>query len=173
GALAEMINGTLKSEYQDLATTSARVTIVDHGPEVLGPFSKRAHEYAAKGLEDDGVRLRMETGGKEVCPGHAVLSDGTQIATRCVIGGGGIAAAPLAESCGLPQGHGGRLEVRRDLTVEGFPNVYALGDLANISDADGHPLPQLGSVALQSGRWAASHILAAPRGQAPPPLPSP
>src|SRR5262245_24406015 len=56
GALAEMINGTLKSEYQDLATTAARVTIVDHGPEVLGPFSKRAHDYAAKVLEDDGVR---------------------------------------------------------------------------------------------------------------------
>jgi NADH dehydrogenase len=170
GALAEMINGTLRSEYQDLATSSAQVILVDHGPEVLGPFSEKAHGYAAKVLEGDGVKLRLKTGVKEVGPGHALLSDGTRIDTRCVIWGGGIAAAPIAASCGLPQGHGGRLDVRPDLTVEGLPDVYAVGDVANLADADGHPLPQLGSVALQSGRWAAQNILARLDGKDPEPF---
>jgi NADH dehydrogenase len=73
-------------------------------------------------------------------------------------------AAPLAASAGLPQGHGGRIDVRPDLTVEGFPAVYALGDFANIPSGDEPALPQLGSVAQQAGTWAAGNILADLRG---------
>ena len=69
-------------------------------------------------------------------------------------------ASSLASSAGLSQGHGGRIEVRFDLTVEGFPRVYALGDFANVPSPEGQPLPQLGSVALQSGEWTAKNILA-------------
>ena len=47
-----------------------------------------------------------------------------------------------------------------DLTVAGFPGVYAIGDIANIPDHDGNALPQFGSVALQAGRWAADNIRA-------------
>ena len=46
-----------------------------------------------------------------------------------------------------------------DLTLAGHEHAYAVGDVANIPDAGG-PLPQLGSVALQSGQWAADNILA-------------
>jgi NADH dehydrogenase len=59
-----------------------------------------------------------------------------------------------------PRGHGGRIEVRPDLTVDGFPGVYVLGDFANISGPNGLKLPQLGSVAQQCGEWAAKNILA-------------
>lgn len=44
--------------------------------------------------------------------------------------------------------------------MKGFPNVYVLGDFANIPGIDGKPLPQLASVAKQSGEWAAKNILA-------------
>ena len=40
------------------------------------------------------------------------------------------------------------------------PGVYALGDFANIAGADGKPLPQLVSVAEQSGKWCAKNIAA-------------
>jgi len=165
GSLAEMIRTTLEAEYPDLATDRAHVVMVDHGTAVLGPFSEDAHAYAARVLQDRGVELRLGTGVEEVGPGHARLSDGTRIATRCVIWGGGLAAAPLVEASGLPAGPGGRIDVEPDLTVPGFPDVYALGDLANIAGPDGESLPQLGSVALQSGKWAARNILADAAGE--------
>src|SRR5690606_11925497 len=68
-------------------------------------------------------------------------------------------------SAGPAPGPGGRIDVRPDLTVEGYPGVYAVGDVANIPGADGEPLPQLGSVAQQSGRWAAENILRDRRGE--------
>ena len=77
-----------------------------------------------------------------------------------MIWAGGIAPSPLVEASGLPTGPGGRVPVLPDLTVDGLPGVYVLGDIAVIPGPDGAPLPQLGSVALQSGRWAAKNILA-------------
>jgi NADH dehydrogenase len=43
--------------------------------------------------------------------------------------------------------------------------VYVVGDVANIPGPDGTSLPQLGSVALQSGIWAADNIVADFRGK--------
>jgi NADH dehydrogenase len=60
----------------------------------------------------------------------------------------------------LRPGHGGRIDVQPDLTVQGFPEVYALGDFSNIGGKDGKALPQLASVAEQSGKWCARNIIA-------------
>jgi len=134
------------------------VIVVDLGHSVLAPFSASAHEYAAKMLQRDGVDLRLGTSVKEIGQGHALLSDGTTIPTHCVVWGGGIMASELAGATGLSQGRGGRLDVEPDLTVDGHPEVYVPGDFANIPSPDGATFPQLGSVALQSGQWAAKNI---------------
>jgi NADH:ubiquinone reductase (H+-translocating) len=158
GGLADMIHTTVASEYADLAVSAARVYIVERGSTLLPPFSQRAHEYAGKVLQRDGVELRLNASVTEVHSDHVVLGDGSIIKTRCVIWGAGLMAAPIARTSGLPTGRGGRIQVEPDLTVAGLPNVYALGDFANIAGPDGKPLPQLGSVALQSGRWAGKNI---------------
>ena len=44
--------------------------------------------------------------------------------------------------------------------MAGHPDVYVLGDAANITDQHGNLLPQLGSVAQQAGTWAAHNIRA-------------
>jgi NADH dehydrogenase len=170
GALAEMIRDVMPHEYQDLAVRHARVILVDLAHTVLAPFSDKAHEYAAKVLQRDGVELRLGTSVKEVREDRAVLSDGTTIPSHCVIWGGGIMAAPLAANAGLTQGRGGRIDVGHDLTVADHPRVYALGDFANIPSPDGRSFPQLGSVALQSGQWTAKNIEAEIAGKQPKPF---
>jgi NADH dehydrogenase len=160
GALADMIRVTMAAEYKDLATDTAQIHLIDHGTRVLAAFSERAHDYAAKVLQDLGVQLHLGTSVKEICPGHVLLSDGTTMKTRVVVWAGGLKAASLASAAGLPQGHGGRIDVQPDLTVAGFPGVYVLGDLANTRDPAGGFLPQLGSAALQAGQWTAENILA-------------
>jgi NADH:ubiquinone reductase (H+-translocating) len=164
GALAELVHDVMPHVYQHLAVAGARVILVDLGHAVLAPFSDEAHAYAAKQLQRRGVQLKLGTSAKEIAADHVTLSDGTTIRTHLTVWGGGLMAAPLAARSGLPQGHGGRIDVRPDLTVDGFPAVYALGDLANIPSGDEPALPQLGSVAQQAGTWAASNILADVRG---------
>ena len=160
GAIADMVSVTLPATFEDLDAGVAQIHLLDYGDALLKPFSDQAHGYVAKVLEEKGVKIHLGTGVKEVGTGHALLSDGSTIATRCVIWGGGIKAAAVAADGGLAQGRGGRVDVQGDLTLAGHDGVYVIGDIANIPEAGAGALPQLGSVALQSGRWAADNILA-------------
>ena len=165
GALSDLIHETMTAEYHHLAVTAAQVHLVDLGTALLGPFSESAHGYASKVLERKGVRLHLGVAVTEVGPGHVTLADGTTIRTRCVVWGGGIMAPDATAADGLPHGRGGRVDVQPDLSVEGLPGVYVVGDAANIPGPDGASLPQLGSVALQSGAWAADNIRAVAAGK--------
>jgi len=165
GALADLIHETLVDQYRGVPVTSAQIHIVDLGPTLLGPFSDRAHDYVAKVLARKGIQMHLGVAVTEIAPGHVTLGDGTVIRTRCVVWGGGIMAPPLASAGGLPRGRGGRIDVLPDLTVDGAPGVYAVGDVANIPAPHGGTHPQLGSVALQSGTCAAENILADAAGK--------
>ena len=160
GALADLVNDVMPQRFHDILVHHANLYVVDLGQVLLAAFSDKAHDYAAKVLKREGVHLRLGISAKEIAPDRVVLSDGTEILTRCVVWAGGIKAPELAAKSGLPQGRGGRFDVQPDLSVEGFPGVFAVGDVANIPGADGAALPQLGSVALQAGQAAAHGILA-------------
>jgi NADH dehydrogenase len=165
GALSDLAHRTMPSEYGDQIVSAVTIHIVDHAHDLLKSFPDKAHDYARKVLERDGVRIHLGVGVREVYADHIELTDGTSLATRCPIWAGGMRAAAVVGSSGLPIGRGGRVDVAPDLTVEGFPGVYVVGDIANIPAPDGSTLPQLGSVALQSGQWAAKNIIAETRGK--------
>jgi len=160
GALAELVHDVMPHVHENLVVGGAQVILVDLGHTVLPQFSDEAHDYTARQLRRRGVQLRLGQAVKEIGPDHVTLSDGTGIRTQLVVWGGGISAAPLTARCGLTRGRGGRIDVLPDLTVPGFPGVYAVGDVANIPFGDEPALPQLGSVAAQSGAWAARNIRA-------------
>ncbi len=160
GAVADLVNEVMPTRFHDLDVKRTRIYLIDHGPVVLAAFSEKAHAYAAKKLEHKGVILKLSTGVSEVAADSVTLSDGSKLLTRTVVWAGGLQAPEMIGKVGLGQGRGGRLTAEPDLTVEDHPRVYAIGDVANIPDHDGNTLPQLGSVALQAGRWAAGNILA-------------
>jgi NADH:ubiquinone reductase (H+-translocating) len=166
GALADMFKQALPDEFLDLAVKKATIYLVDGGHAVLGAFSEESQRYAANILQKRGVQLVLGRLVKEVAPDHVILSDGSRILTRTIIWAGGLKAASLAQQCGLPTGHGGRIDVQPDLTVAGFSSIYALGDFANIKGPDGKFFPQLASVAQQCGYWTAKNILAEIEGKA-------
>ena len=109
-------------------------------------------------MQRDGVQFRLNTSVTEVHPDHVVLGRQHDQDALRDLGGrshGCRRWQRLRTAQGAAAGSSGARPYRR-----GFPNIYALGDFANITGPDGKALPQLGSVALQSGRWAAKNILA-------------
>ena len=163
GAFGDMLQAALKQGsrgiFKGLPLDKAQILLVDGGHAVLSAFTPAAQTYAARMLEERGVQVRLGTRVKEVGSGHVVLSDGSRILTHTVIWAGGLKATQLSNNVGLKTDRGGRIDVQADLTVPGFAGVYALGDFANIAGKDGEPLPQLASVAEQSGKWCARNIL--------------
>jgi NADH dehydrogenase len=166
GAIAELL-AALRAEGRLPAEGS--VHLLDRGDAVLGAFSDKAQEYAHGKLEHSGVQPRLGVVVASVHADRVELEDGTVIPTRTVIWAGGESGASVAQTAGPSTGRGHRIDVRPDLTVEGYPGVYAVGDVANVpasADPGAPTLPQLGSVAQQSGRWAAQNILRQMRGDA-------
>jgi NADH dehydrogenase len=159
GALADLVDDVMGQRFHDLDVSAARIVLVDRGTTPLGPFSDSAHRYVTQVLTDRGVELLLQHGAAEIHHDRVVLDDGSELATRCVVWAGGLQPA----ICGLPddleRARGGRLATEADLRLPGHPRVFGVGDLAEIHDADGTALPQLGSVALQAGEAAAGNIL--------------
>jgi NADH dehydrogenase len=164
GSLADMVRDVMPQRYHDLQVARARVVLVDLGTVVLAPFSERAHEYAAKVLTKKSVELMLGRSVTEVAADRVTLGDGTEIRSHCVIWAGGLQAAALDGFAELPTGRGGRIDVGQDLAVDGFPGVFAVGDVASLADPHGDPYPQLGSVALQAGQAVAESIIADLKG---------
>ena len=160
GALGDMIHRIIKQEYPNLPTSEIGIHLVDMGHCVLSSFSSKSQVYAAKMLEERGVKIHLRTAVKEVGSGHVLLGDGSRVLSHTVIWAGGLRASNLSVHMGVRAGHGGRIDVQPDLTIEGLPQVYALGDFANIVDSAGKELPQLASVAEQAGKWCAKNIVA-------------
>jgi NADH:ubiquinone reductase (H+-translocating) len=159
GALAELRHALRATGH---LPDKGSIHIVDRGPNLLAPFSRKAREYARKHLTEHNVVLHLRKGVTAVHENGVDLDDGTFIRARTVIWAGGESAASIANDAGSAVGRGGRIDVRPDLTVEGYPGVYAVGDVANVpagAGATAAALPQLGSVAQQSGTWAARNIV--------------
>jgi NADH:quinone reductase (non-electrogenic) len=156
GALAELMDALHATGRID---RPVQVTIVDRGSSLLAAFRGKSRRYALKRLTKAGVTPRLGIGVTAVHGDRVEFDDGTTIRARTVVWGGGESGSEIVQGAGPETGRGARLDVRPDLTVDGYPGVYAVGDVANIPADDSTTLPQLGSVAQQSGRRAAENIL--------------
>ena len=166
GAIADNLNSVIARTYRAGVAEAATVHLVDHGTELLKPFSETSHRYARTALESAGVRLHMGVAVAEIAADRVRLSDDSVLPADVTVWAGGLQGGDLLTDSGLEIGRGGRVAVADTLEVPGHPGVYVLGDLAAIPDGTGGVLPQLGSVAQQSGDWAAKNILADLRGGA-------
>jgi hypothetical protein len=59
GAIAELVRGTLKSEFRPIDTASARVMLVDMGPRILAIFSEKLSWAATRHLQKLGVEILL------------------------------------------------------------------------------------------------------------------
>ena len=110
------------------------------------------------------VRLRTSVTGYQ--EGELRIKDGDVIPTRTVVWAAGVQASPLAKALGVPLQRGGRVPVTRSLHLEGYPNVWVIGDMAYLEDPDGQPYPQLATVAMQQGKLVSRNILRKQQGRA-------
>ena len=87
------------------------------------------------------------------------LKTGEVLNAHTLVWGAGLQGNRLVQSLGLELERGNRIGVDEELRVPGHPDVYPVGDIAAITDQKtSQVLPQLGSVALQSGEHAGETI---------------
>jgi NADH dehydrogenase len=177
GALAEIARHSLRKDFRRIRPESARIVLLEGGPDVLGTFPEPLRRAARRALENLGVDVRTDTKVIDVdengvwCESTSAMpaTPGTprareQIVARTVVWAAGVAASPLAKSLGVPLDRAGRISAEPTLVVPGHPHVFVAGDICAFVE-NGKPLPGVAQVAMQQGTHAARNILKAIAGQ--------
>jgi NADH dehydrogenase len=133
--------------------------LVEASPEIFAMFKPDIRSYTAKALEVRGVEVMTGEVVESVTPERVTLKSGTVLPAHTLVWGAGLQGNALIRSLGLELERGNRIAVDSELRIASHPEVYAVGDIAAITDAKTEQvLPQLGSVALQSGEHAGETI---------------
>jgi NADH:ubiquinone reductase (H+-translocating) len=168
GQIAEIARDT-RNEFRVIDTWQAKVLLVEAGERVLAAFPKRLSAKAEKslgslgvtsltnhmvtGIDADGVTIKSDEGEEKVRSATVIWAAGVLAAS---------VSTKLAEAAGAETDKVDRLLVEPDLTLPGYPDVLAIGDMVQVKGGD--PLPGVAPVAMQMGRYAARSVKSKLRG---------
>jgi NADH:ubiquinone reductase (H+-translocating) len=160
GAISELKRHVLKKDYPELDVDQVNIYLIEGSKALLGPMSQQAQRSAKEFLEEMGVNVLTGITVTSYDGETIKLSDGQTIVTKNVLWSAGV-TGNFPE--GISKDHvvrGGRIKVDRFNRVEGYPNIFAIGDVAAMiteETPNGHP--GVAPVAMQQGRLLASNLI--------------
>ena len=156
GMLAEMRMSVFKKDYPEFKKIriESEIYLVDGAAQLLSPMSKKSQDDTYNALKKLGVKIILNTQVSDYSNGKVIFKNGEFIESENLIWAAGVISQVFK---GLPNecyGSGKRLIVNEFNVVNGFENIYAIGDTC-IQNTDenlpnGHP--QVAQVALQQGK---------------------
>jgi len=180
GQIGELARDTLRRDFRTIDPRTARILLVEAADRVLTSFPPSLSAKAARSLGRLGVtpllgRTVVGVDGDGVTMEHGA-GDPERVPSHTVVWAAGVTASGLASRLGELSGaeldRAGRVTVEPDLTLPGHPEVFALGDMVRVRDAEGAAvvLPGVAPVAMQQGRHAARVVRDRLRGRDTPPF---
>lgn len=152
GAIAELSKRALACDFRKTRCSDPHVILVEAGQRLLPSFSSKISGYTLTSLKKRGVDVRL---GSPVvnCGAGRVSIGGAIVEADTIIWAAGVRASPAAEWLNAEKDRAGRAAVRDDLSIEGAPNIFVIGDTANAAGIDGTPIPGLAPAAKQQGAY--------------------
>jgi NADH dehydrogenase len=158
GAIAEIARHTIAKDFDWIDPRQSRILLIEGGPRVLPAYPEDLSRSAEHQLRKLGVEVIDNARVTSIEPGLVRVGDEAYPST-VTLWAAGVAASPLGKALGVPTDRTGRVLINPDLSVPGHPEVFVVGDLANLMDKKtGHPLPGLAPVAMQQGRHVAKNV---------------
>ncbi len=157
GALVELINDALQRDYPRLNPQEVTLMLLQSGDRLVAEFPKSLGDYTARKLRRLGVKVRLQSQVRQVTNDGIELDDGAWLSASTVIWAIGVEAA-IPKSFPFPQtGRKRKITVLPTLQVANYPEVFAIGDLANVT-GQGEALSGVAPEALQQGVYVARTI---------------
>jgi NADH:ubiquinone reductase (H+-translocating) len=158
GTFAELARTVLNRDFRHIDPTKARILLIEGAPRVLAHLPPDLSESARRQLEKLGVQVRTGVQVKNIRAGEVELAGGEIIRAGNILWAAGVSATPFAKQLGAELDKAGRVKVNPDLSVAGHPEIFAIGDMALVVEADGKPVPGVSPAAMQMGRHVAKLI---------------
>ncbi|KAA2239597.1 NAD(P)/FAD-dependent oxidoreductase [Chitinophaga agrisoli] len=172
GMLAEMRKYIMLRDYPGLKDAKGDIHVIDGAPYLLAPMSDKSHAAALRALEKLRVKVTLNTHVKGFENDEVLLSDGTVIAAKTLIWSAGVIANTFEGIDPKSIGKGNRMVTDAFNRVQGYEDVYAIGDISiQFTDKlypNGHP--QLAQPAIQHGASLAKNLLRIAAGREPKPF---
>jgi NADH:ubiquinone reductase (H+-translocating) len=169
GALAEMRKDVMPKEYKELNYKDIDIHLIHGGEILLKGMSEHAGKAAEKYLTDLGIKIKLDVNVTDYDGETVTMTDGTTLRSKKVIWAAGIVGNVVN---GLPKEatvRGRRLKVNRLNQLDGQTDIYALGDIASMEEAEsekfktGHP--QVAQVAIQMAKNMGNNFKALERAK--------
>ena len=148
--------------YPRCREVGTRWTLVDAAPRIMPEIQPQLADFTVRLLGKRGIEFRLATQVASVHEDRVVLSDGEVIPSRTVCWTAGVKASPVAEHLGLPLDRG-RIVTDQTMRVDGYENVWALGDIAAVPDParPGEACPPTAQHAIRQGKLMARNVAVA------------
>ncbi len=159
-----------KAQAANLAPEDVSAILVEPSPRLMHETPESLATYSQHFLEGTGVRVLLNTGVKAVTEDAITLSNGEQLKAGLLLWDAGIEPSPLLQSTALPLGKHHGVIVDACFRVQGLPNVWAIGDCAEIPQQGGKTYAPTAQNATREGVHLAQNISAVLRGDAPQPF---
>lgn len=160
GAFAELKNNVFPKDYRHLDISGMQIHLFEGGPRVLPPMSAKASEKALEFLRKLGVMVHLNTIVQDYDGETLTMNNQETIATKnCIWTAGVTGAAIEGFSKDVLVDRINRYKVNEFNQVEGFANIFAIGDIALMQTKEypkGHP--QVAQPAIQQGELLAKNL---------------
>jgi NADH:ubiquinone reductase (H+-translocating) len=159
GAIAEMKKYVLPKDYPELDFSKMNIYLLEGGNRTLPAMSDKSSAQSHKYLDNLGVKVMTNTLVKDYDGQNVLLQDGNNIPSNMVIWAAGIKGNVPAGIDKNLIARGNRIKTNRQSRVEGYNNIYAIGDIAYMETPkypQGHP--QLAAAAIQQGETLANNL---------------
>ncbi len=151
--------------YRGIRRDEIRFVLLQAVDRILPEVPEKLARYAARVLAGrQGVTIRTGTPVVAVEPGRVHLS-GETIEAGTIVLSAGIVPSPLIAALPIAQDRRGRVLVAGTLRSTERPEVWALGDCAEVPDPDGKPYPYLAQHAMREAEVLAGNLHAALHGR--------
>jgi len=159
GALAELKNHVLPSDYPDLNIERMKIQVIEMQDELLKSMSDNASKKALSYLKELGVDVMLNKSVASFDGDKLTFKSGEELESKTLIWAAGVRGNIIN---GFPETSidRGMYVVDRTSKVKGFENIYAVGDIAYmITPLFESGLPQVAPVANQQGTFLAKNLV--------------
>jgi NADH:ubiquinone reductase (H+-translocating) len=163
--LHNLLQELLVPDYPNINPHRPKIILIDANKEVLKELDPALRRVAMMRLHDLRVEVINNVKAREVKADRVILTDGQEIATENVIWTAGTRASEKLEELPFPHDKRKGLAVDRYQRVEGYDNVWGIGDCTATIDVNGKAVPPNAQAAVQEGNAVAENILAVLDGE--------
>lgn len=158
GAIAGIARQALEKDFKAIDTRQTRVLLYEGSNRVLGTFPEDLSVKAEEQLRDLGVEVFKNSMVTDIEPGRIKVGE-NWIKCSIVVWATGVSASFLGKALGVETDKAGRVLVNPDLTIPNYKNIFVIGDMASLKDANGVSVPGLAPAAQQEAENATENIL--------------